>query len=620
MGLKTESTSFFAGLSVMVVVVLVGVGLISFRYFSLSAAEEQARTAAEIVRVHLTESMVNATISKRKTFLDRLSGVKGLLDTRVIRGPGVARQFGPGLDREQKQDAIEARVLVSGEPFFGLVTRDSEEVFRATIPYIAQDRNEPHCLQCHQVKLGEVLGVISLFISISGQRDQAIMTVVFMTIVVMLFAVTALYFLRNAIKPLIDTAESFQEAVADARRGDFSTRIAYDGKSEVGKIARDLNVLMGLLQDGLGIIARKVAGLIRYEHPIGANQLATTIQMVESLEEVSHFKQAIEEDETKEEVYTRLARVIQDEFMVGRFSIYEVVPSKNRIQVMVVDGQTDEACRWCDPQILLRSDSCRAKRTGHTVDGVTTPGICTSFNPPQEQQATSHICIPMMQSGSVGSVVQLITDQERMSLVVKMLPFIQIYLREAAPVLEAKRLMSTLRDSSLRDPMTGLHNRRFLQEYVESLLSYTSRHKGAFSVLMADLDYFKQVNDSYGHEAGDTTLKILARTLRNCVRSSDLVIRYGGEEFLIVLLDTAPEEALEVAEKIRAAVQDLKIEILGTVLKKTLSIGVAGYPEDSSTFWQVVKYADVALYRAKEAGRNKVLRFTPDMWSENAEY
>ncbi len=620
MGLKTESTSFFTGLSIMVVVVLVGVGLVSFRHFSLSAAEEQARTAAEIVRVHLTESMVNATIAKRSTFLDRLSGVRGLLDARVVRGPGVVRQFGPGLTREQKQDAIDARVLTAGEPFFGLVDRDGVEVFRATIPYIAQDTNEPHCIRCHQVQVGEVLGAISLFISITEQRDQAIVTVVLMTIVVTLFAVTALYFLRNSIKPLIETAENFQQAVADARRGDFSARIAYDGKNEVGKIARDLNVLMGLLQDGLGVIARKVAGLIRYEHPIGANQLATTIQMVESLEDVSHFKQAIEEDETKEEVYARLSQVIQNEFLVEHFSIYEVVPSKNRIQVMVVDGQPEEACRWCDPQILLRADSCRAKRTGHTVDGVTTPGICTSFDPPKEQSGTSHICIPMMQSGSVGSVVQLITHRERMSLAVKMLPFIQIYLREAAPVLEAKRLMSTLRDSSLRDPMTGLHNRRFLQEYVDSLLSYTSRHKGAFSVLMADLDYFKQVNDSYGHEAGDTTLKILARTLRNTVRSSDLVIRYGGEEFLIVLLDTAPEEAMEVAEKIRAAVEDLKIEILGTFLKKTISVGVAGYPQDSSTFWQVVKYADVALYRAKEAGRNKVLRFTPDMWNENAEY
>jgi diguanylate cyclase (GGDEF)-like protein len=201
-----------------------------------------------------------------------------------------------------------------------------------------------------------------------------------------------------------------------------------------------------------------------------------------------------------------------------------------------------------------------------------------------------------------------------------MLPFIQIYLREAAPVLESKRLMATLRESTLTDPMTGLHNRRFLQEYVDSLTTYTDRQKSQFTVLMADLDYFKQVNDTYGHESGDAVIKVLARLLKEEVRSSDLVIRYGGEEFLILLRDTGPEEGLTLAEKIRAKVEETSIQVTNAVLKKTLSIGVAGYPDDSTTFWQVVKYADVALYQAKETGRNKVLRFSQEMWKEDESY
>ncbi|MCG8124909.1 MAG: diguanylate cyclase, partial [Candidatus Thiodiazotropha taylori] len=464
------------------------------------------------------------------------------------------------------------------------------------------------------------LGAVSLYLSIDEQRNQAFLIVIFMATVVGLFAVVSMGFSRRLIKPLIDTAEAVQHAVHGARKGDFSARIQHQSDDEVGQIAKDLNILLVLLSKGLEGIAHKVAGLIRYNQPIGENQLATTIEMVESLEDVSRFKQAIEEDETKEEVYWRLSKVINDDFMIDHFSIYEVASSKNKLKPMVVDGVPGQDCCWCDPQILVRADACRAKRTGHVVDGMSTTGICTAFSPREDLQDAYHVCIPMIQSGSVGGVVQVVTDRDRKALACNMMPFIEVYLREAAPVLEAKRLMSTLRESALRDPMTGLHNRRFLQEYVDILVSYTDRNKSSFSVLMADLDYFKQVNDTYGHEAGDATLKALAKTLTNCVRSSDLVIRYGGEEFLIVLRDTDPEKSLLVAEKIREAIENMKVELTGTVIQKTISVGVSGYPDDSSSFWQVVKYADVALYQAKETGRNKVLRFLPEMWKEDDAY
>ncbi|MCG7934538.1 MAG: diguanylate cyclase [Candidatus Thiodiazotropha taylori] len=620
MGLKRKTTTFFFVLTVIMVTALVGASLFSFRFFALSTAEDQARTAAEIVRVHLTESMVNGTINKRKTFLDRLAAVKGLYDVRVVRGPGVVKQFGPGLKSEQHLDAIDKQVIQSAKPFFGLVDSTGGQLFRATIPYIAQSENEPHCLQCHQVDKGDVLGAVSLYLSIDEQRNQAFLIVIFMATVVGLFAVVSMGFSRRLIKPLIDTAEAVQHAVHGARKGDFSARIQHQSDDEVGQIAKDLNILLVLLSKGLEGIAHKVAGLIRYNQPIGENQLATTIEMVESLEDVSRFKQAIEEDETKEEVYWRLSKVINDDFMIDHFSIYEVASSKNKLKPMVVDGVPGQDCCWCDPQILVRADACRAKRTGHVVDGMSTTGICTAFSPREDLQDAYHVCIPMIQSGSVGGVVQVVTDRDRKALACNMMPFIEVYLREAAPVLEAKRLMSTLRESALRDPMTGLHNRRFLQEYVDILVSYTDRNKSSFSVLMADLDYFKQVNDTYGHEAGDATLKALAKTLTNCVRSSDLVIRYGGEEFLIVLRDTDPEKSLLVAEKIREAIENMKVELTGTVIQKTISVGVSGYPDDSSSFWQVVKYADVALYQAKETGRNKVLRFLPEMWNEDDAY
>jgi diguanylate cyclase (GGDEF)-like protein len=137
---------------------------------------------------------------------------------------------------------------------------------------------------------------------------------------------------------------------------------------------------------------------------------------------------------------------------------------------------------------------------------------------------------------------------------------------------------------------------------------------------MLDLDYFKMVNDTYGHDAGDAVLKALSTVLKQSVRASDMVIRYGGEEFLIILMDSQGESAERVAETIRAAVEALKVQVAGVVLQKTISIGISDFPTDSDTFWQAVKFADVALYQAKEQGRNKVIRFDTSMWSDNKEY
>jgi diguanylate cyclase (GGDEF)-like protein len=168
--------------------------------------------------------------------------------------------------------------------------------------------------------------------------------------------------------------------------------------------------------------------------------------------------------------------------------------------------------------------------------------------------------------------------------------------------------------------MTGLNNRRFLEEYVETLVASVQRKHAHAAILMLDLDYFKMVNDTYGHDAGDAVLKALSTVLKQSVRASDMVIRYGGEEFLIILMDSQGESAERVAETIRAAVEALKVQVAGVVLQKTISIGISDFPTDSDTFWQAVKFADVALYQAKEQGRNRVIRFDPSMWSDNKEY
>lgn len=614
MNLQAKVTLFFAALSACLVAALVAIGLLSFRQYSIATATEHIRTAAEIVRVNLTEAMINGVIDKREGFLQRLMEVQGLKSARVIRGPLVEKQFGSGLSRERPADDIERRVLGEGKAQFELEENDSGVIFRGTIPFVATDRGSPNCLQCHQVTDGSVLGAVTITMSIDHLKRKAILTLGLMVAAVMAFSLATFFLLRRLISPIVETANEVEQAVHRAIDGDFKAVVNVQTKDEIGQIASDMNRLLGYLDEGLNRIGRQVAQLTNHAVANGGNLLNTTIEMVETLTQAAHFKQAIEEDETKAEIYSRLSEALAGRFGIRRYSIYEVLPARNQMLPMIVDGEPQGACRWCDPQILIRNETCRARRTGHVVDSIATPGICYAFRPPAEAGDCAHICFPIIQSGSVGSVLQLVVAADERERVSGLVPYLSVYLRESAPVLEAKRLMETLRESNLRDPMTGLHNRRFLEESVENLVAQAQRRKTHMSILMLDLDYFKMVNDTYGHDAGDAVLKALAKVLSQSVRASDFVIRYGGEEFLMLLQETDADTAVAVAEKIRATVEDLKVQVSGGLLQKTISIGIADFPSDSDTFWQAVKFADVALYHAKETGRNRVVRFVPELW------
>ncbi|MFH1660704.1 MAG: response regulator [Rhodocyclaceae bacterium] len=620
MNLNAKVTFFFVSIFAGLLAVLLAISLYAFRNFSIASATDHIRTAGEIVRVHLTESMINGVIDKRESFLRRLVEVQGLKSARVIRSTEVEKQFGKGLIQEAAVDDLERQVLKEGKPRFEVITQGDETVFRGIIPYIATASGNPNCLQCHQVSEGAVLGAVSMSMSIEGLREKALITVAGIGLVVAFFALLLVLLLRRLLRPISDTANAVEDAVQRALRGDFKAHVEKKTNDEIGQIATDMNRLLTFLDDGLNRIGTNVARLTERTPAPGENLLTATIDMVDGLTKAAHFKQAIEEDEVKNEIYQRLSGALQEEFKLQEFSLYEVSSNKKQMKAIMVDGQMADTCRWCDPQILIRPEACRVRRTGHLVDSISSPGICYSFQPPAELGERRHVCFPVIQSGAVGSVVQLMTTPEKSAELLSQIPFINVYLRETAPVLETKRLMENLRDSTLRDPMTGLNNRRFLEEYVETLVSSVHRKRTHVAILMLDLDYFKMVNDTYGHDAGDAVLKALSSLLKQSVRASDLVIRYGGEEFLIILVDSEGEAADHVAEKIRLAVESLKVQVAGITLQKTISIGIADFPTDSDTFWQAVKFADVAMYQAKDQGRNRVVRFNPAMWSDNKEY
>jgi diguanylate cyclase (GGDEF)-like protein len=161
---------------------------------------------------------------------------------------------------------------------------------------------------------------------------------------------------------------------------------------------------------------------------------------------------------------------------------------------------------------------------------------------------------------------------------------------------------------SITDHMTGLYNHRFLRTRLEEELNRSTRNGLNLSVIFIDLDFFKVYNDISGHLAGDAALKKVAEILKVSVRDMDVVVRYGGEEFCIVLPDTSKKEAVHVAERIRQEIEKERFSNEENLPfgRLTASFGIASFPEDGHTFTTLIHSADLALYKAKAEGRNRV--------------
>jgi len=169
-------------------------------------------------------------------------------------------------------------------------------------------------------------------------------------------------------------------------------------------------------------------------------------------------------------------------------------------------------------------------------------------------------------------------------------------------------LRKKLEEQSVRDPLTGLFNRRYLEESMQAELTLARKNQESIAVLMIDIDHFKQFNDRYGHAAGDQALLVLGKVLRTSIREQDIACRYGGEEFVVILPDVTTEVAMNRAEDLRLEALSMKILLLEEHNESVkISIGIAMYPFDGENMEELLRRADKALYRAKAQGGNKVV-------------
>jgi len=169
------------------------------------------------------------------------------------------------------------------------------------------------------------------------------------------------------------------------------------------------------------------------------------------------------------------------------------------------------------------------------------------------------------------------------------------------------KLRDSLRDQSIRDPLTGLFNRRFMQESLDCELQRAARRQRPLSILFLDLDHFKRFNDNFGHEAGDLVLSSVADCFRRNFRGDDIICRFGGEEFAIILPEASTNDAAKRADAFRLQVSSLKLRLHDRPLDDvTISIGVATFPDHGANVETLLQHADRGLYESKASGRNRV--------------
>jgi diguanylate cyclase (GGDEF)-like protein len=303
---------------------------------------------------------------------------------------------------------------------------------------------------------------------------------------------------------------------------------------------------------------------------------------------------------------------LKSKYDLQHFAFYEINTKNNeRKLIYISSGET-----ICDTTVENDATLCRAYRTKSDVISSEFSKLCQACTSTE----INYICIPFDINDDYSLIISITTkDSTNLNEINRYIPNIKNYLEAAKPVIESRILTDKLRDSSLRDGMTGLYNRRFLEEFIDTFTKRAKRNKETYSILMLDVDFFKSVNDTYGHDVGDKVIVAIGKVLRDNIRESDLPIRYGGEEFLLLLHNANDEGTRMVANKVHQAFADLVFDVgNGETLQKTISIGIAKFPKDGDSIWKCIKFADTALYVAKTTGRNKVVEYKKEM-SENGD-
>jgi diguanylate cyclase (GGDEF)-like protein len=309
---------------------------------------------------------------------------------------------------------------------------------------------------------------------------------------------------------------------------------------------------------------------------------------------------------TTEEAYSVIKQFVKKLFPDESGALYIIDASRNFLEAVLTWG-----CLVIEP--VFSPDDCWALRRGkiNMVSASHSGVLCLHCARPET--FCYYMCLPMMAQGETVGILNIrhlknhvangqagyFEAQKQLATIVA---------EHIASALANLRLSQKIREQSIRDPLTGLFNRRYMEEFMERELHRAKRSNVPIGIIMFDIDNFKSFNDTAGHDAGDKVLQALADLLKAQIREEDIACRFGGEEFILILPEMTLDKVKERAEDLRSRTQSLvlnhKDKPLGPI---TISLGVAVFPLHGVTAEVLIKSADKALYHAKKSGKNRVV-------------
>lgn len=608
MGVKKRFNIVLSTLFLILLIASVVNMSINMRDYGIKSATDKAKLTAEIVRDGLTAHMVNGIMDQREFFLRKIETSENIDSLWVTRSKSVIKQFGEGFNNEVPRDDIDRSVLNSGEIIKKVIETSNSAKLRVTIPYVATSFGNPDCLSCHEAKEQEVLGTVSMVFNLQEMRSMGIMTTANIALITALLLIISLIVSNRFFSPFLNLFESITHVLQKAHSGNYSKKVVSNAGPEGDNVAKWINTLLEKLQDTLDEIDKEVDSFMVNKSDFNktTDPLIGAKNIIHKLSDIYKFKKTIELDASKQEIYERLAYIIQHTMDVKKFAIVEINRTKMDAKVVYESQKDLFRCR--------NIENCRSLRNNTKVSSDTFDFVCKEFKLYEKYE---HLCMTFTLNSYLSLVLHILADdQEELSSLKKRVPTIENYIDSAKPEIVSKELTYILKESSIKDQLTGFYNRKFLDEFTEKSIPQALRSNCTYGVLMVDIDYFKMINDTYGHDVGDVAIRVVSQTIRNSIRESDVPVRFGGEEFLVLLYNCDDEMIVNIAEKIRTTFSQTVIQADGNSFSKTLSIGCSMFPTDSESIWKVIKYADIALYEAKHSGRNKVVRFSKELIPE----
>jgi len=324
------------------------------------------------------------------------------------------------------------------------------------------------------------------------------------------------------------------------------------------------------------------------------------VQLLQREQQLKEMGDLLDACLTLTEVYGVVRRSMEGMFP-GAGALHVINASRNLVETVAVWGPAGGG------ETVFAPADCWALRRGrmHVVEKSVDGLVCAHLETPLPD---SYLCIPLVAQGEAVGVLYLARNPETPPFSPEEQRVASVASDKLGLSLANLALRERLRTQSVRDHLTSLFNRRYMEETLERELRRAQRNSVPLSVIMVDVDHFKRFNDDHGHDAGDALLAELGRVLRGHVRVEDVPCRVGGEEFAIVLPGAAAKDALRRAEDLREAARRLRIVHRGVSLGAvSMSLGVAAFPEHGSAADGLLRAADGALYRAKREGRDRVI-------------